>query len=425
MGKTVLAILIALVSLCASAVAEETAEDWVKTGDELLAEGSLVEVWNKTYGGPGNDLASEVQVTKNGGYVITGVTESYGAGDGDAWLIKTDSEGNEEWNKTFGGTGYDNGQSVRETGDGGYIIAGRTESYGAGDSDLWLIKTDSDGNEEWNKTFGGPDNDRGWSVRETNDDGYIISGGTESSGAGNGDLWLIKTDSSGTKLWDRTFGGPGFDWGNSIQEASDDGYITAGFTRSYGAGESDVWLIKTDSYGNKEWDAIFGGPDNDSGSSVQETSDGGYIITGYTASFGAEGMDLWLIKTDSEGQEEWNRTFGEPEQDIGPLGGESGNDQGEAVQVTSDGGYIIAGYTTSYGAFPGDLWLIKTNSEGVLEWDMTSGRRGTDDGVSVQETSEGEYIIAGITDRYGAGGIDVWLVKVKLAAAPPPVHGVS
>ncbi|KUK45084.1 MAG: hypothetical protein WCY97_01345 [Methanothrix sp.] len=412
MIKKVLAVLMALVALCAFAVAEETADDWVKTGDEPSVGDSPEEMWNKTYGGTGNDLASEVHVTKDGGYVIIGVTESYGAGDGDAWLIKTDSEGNEEWNKTFGGPVYDNGQSVQETSDDGYVLVGRTESYGAG-CDLWLIKTDSEGNEKWSKTFGGPGFDGGWSVQETKDGDYIITGETESYGAGNFDLWLIKTDSSGNEIWNKTFGGPLVDWGNMVHETRDGGYIISGETESYGAGGLDIWLIKTDLEGNEEWNRTFGGPSSDSCRSVIETRDAGYMIAGGTHSYGAGGSDLWVVKTDSEGKEEWNRTFGEPEQDMGPLGGELGNDQGLAVQQTSDGGYIIAGYTSSYGAFPGDLWIIKMNSESVLEWDMTSGRRGTDEGASVQETSDGEYIVAGDTTRGDAGGWDILLVKLK------------
>jgi hypothetical protein len=410
MRKRVLAILMVLVSMCSSAVAEDAAEDWVKKVDEPLVK----EMWNRTYGGPGNELASEVQVTKDGGYVIIGVTESYGAGDGDAWLIKTDSEGNEEWNKTFGGPRYDNGKSVQETVDGGYIIVGRTESYGVS-SDLWLIKTDSKGNQEWSRTFGGSGFDFGWSIQGTIDSGYIITGGTNSFSSGDGDLWLIKTDSEGNEEWNKTFGGFGTEYGNSVQETSDGGYIVAGGTTSFSAGSkagsTDLWLIKTDSEGTETWNITYGGSDSDDGKSVQETSDGGYIVTGYTTSFGAEGTDLWLIKIDSEGNEEWNRTFGElPAQEIGLIG----YDYGESVQQTSDGGYIISGYTTSYHAFDsGDLWLIKTNTEGVLEWDMTSGRRGTDEGTSVPEVEDGEYIIAGFTNRYGAGGLDIWLVKVK------------
>lgn len=372
-----------------------------------------VEEWNITFGGLGGDLGNAVQETTDGGYVIIGVTYSYGAGDGDVWLIKTNSDGNEEWNKTFGGPEYDSGKSVRETSDGGYIIVGRTESYGAGDSDLWLIKTDFEGNEEWNEMFGGPGIEGGWSVQETKDGDYIIAGETASYGAGGLDLWLIKTDSSGNKQWNKTFGGPDGDWGRSVQETRDGGYIIAGDTESYGAGSLDIWLIKTDSDGNMEWDTNFGGSSTDWCRSVLETKDCGYIIIGGTVSYGAGGSDVWLIKTDSKGNEEWNRTFGEPEQDIGPLGSELGNERGESVGETRDGGYIIVGATASYVPLLGELWVIKTDLYGNEEWNMTSGRQGTDEGNSVQETSDGGYIIAGDTTRGGAGGWDLWLVKIK------------
>ena len=405
MRKTVLAMLIALVSMCSSAVAEDAAEDWMKKVDEPLVK----EMWNRTYGGPGNELASEVQVTKDGGYVIIGVTESYGAGDGDAWLIKTDSEGNEEWNKTFGGPEYDSGKSVRETRDGGYIIAGRTESYGAGDSDVWLIKTDLEGNEIWNKTFGGREDDSGSSVQETSDGGYIISASTESYGAGDYDVWVIKTDSDGSEEWNKTFGGPGADWSNSVLNTEDDGYIVTGYTESYGTGGKDIWLIKTDSEGNKLWDKTFGGPDDDSGSSIRGTIDGGYIITGgANAPIAGEHHppdrpftgDAWLIKIDSKGMVEWNRTFNF---------GESGYNYGTSVQETKDGGYITAGhgFGTGIGA-----WLIKADSMGIKQWDITLGELGNKDIRSVQETGIGEYILTGSFGRYDASR-DVWLVKVN------------
>ena len=381
--------------------------------------------WNKTFGGHEDDEGRSVQQTEDGGYIITGFTESYGAGDTDVWLIKTDSKGNEEWNKIFGGRHGDEGYSVQQTGDGGYIITGYTHSYGIGGHEVWLIKIDSKGNEEWSKTFGGSDDDEGYSVQQTDDGGYIITGSTESYGDGDEDVWLIKIDSKGNKEWSKTFGGNHSDIGYSIQQTNDGGYIITGSVSSYITSAAYVGitgrhgavaLIKTDSKGNEEWNKTFGDSDKyaDAGYSVQRTYDGGYIITGYQRhsenwgsisgySYSHKNKYVWLIKTDSKGDTEWNKTFGESKY----------FNYGQSVQQTWDGGYIITGCTDYYGAGDDDVWLIKTDSKGNGEWSKTFGGNRSDIGYSIQQTDDGGYIITGSTESYGAGDDDVWLIKLK------------
>jgi hypothetical protein len=252
--------------------------------------------WEKTFGGQNSDWGFSVQQTSDGGYIIVGTTWSYGAGEADVYLIKVDANGNMQWSRTFGGAREDRGFSVQQTRDGGYIIVGSTTSYGAGLYDVYLIKVDANGNMQWSKTFGGTGHDVGYSVQQTRDGGYIIVGYTESYGAGGYDVYLIKVDANGNMQWSRTFGGSGDDEGYSVQQTSDGGYIIVGSTTSYGAGGSDVYLIKVDANGNMQWSRTFGGARDDGGSSVQQTSDGGYIIVGYTASYGAGGSDVYLIK---------------------------------------------------------------------------------------------------------------------------------
>jgi hypothetical protein len=354
--------------------------------------------WFKTFGGSEDDSGSSVQQTSDGGFILVGDTWSFGAGEADVWLIKTDASGNKLWEKTFGGIRDDRGHSVQQTSDGGFILLGWTESFDAREADVWLIKTDASGNIEWDRTFGGSDRDKGSSVQQTSDGGFILVGYTESFGAGWADVWLIKTDADGNKLWDRTFGGSGLDSGSSVQQTSDGGFILVGYTTSFGAGGFDVWLIKTDADGNKLWEKTFGGSGRDWGSSVQQTSDGGFILVGYTTSFGAG--DVWLIKTDANGNKQWDRTFGG-----------SDWDEGWSVQQTSDGGFIIVGWTWSFGA--GDVWLIKTDANGNKQWDRTFGGSDWDWGFSVQQTSDGGFIIVGATRSFGAGDYDVLLIKSR------------
>jgi hypothetical protein len=242
----------------------------------------------KTYGGTYWDFASSVQQTSDGGYIVAGYA-------GDIFLIKTDANGNVQWTKTYGGTGWDEASFVQQTSDGGYIVAG----YAGGD--IFLIKTDASGNIQWAKTYGGTYSEWASSVQQTSDGGYIVAGRTYSFGAGLDDIFLIKTDANGNIQWAKTYGGTNYDYAYSVQHTSDGGYIVAGSTESFGAGGWDIFLIKTDANGNIIWAKTYGGTDWDFASSVQQTSDGGYIVAGYTLSFGAGLHDIFLIKTDANG----------------------------------------------------------------------------------------------------------------------------
>ena len=266
------------------------------------------------------------------------------------------------WERTYGGGDWDIGFSVAQTSDGGYVVAGRTESFGAGLTDVYLVKTDAVGDTIWTRIYGGSgsDDNEGSSVAQTSDGGYIISGMTYSFGVG-GDVYLVKTDAMGDTIWTRTYGGSDYDGGFSVAQTSDGGYIIAGYTRSFGAGEEDVYLVKTDSLGDTIWTRTYGGSDDDHGYSVAQTSDGGYIVAGYTESFGAGSWDVYLVKTDGLGDTIWTRTYGG-----------SDWDEGYSVAQTSDGGYIVAGvYDYDWEAETGDVYLVKTDAVGDTIWTLS------------------------------------------------------
>jgi hypothetical protein len=375
--------------------------------------------WNKTYGGTGLDEAQALVQTSDGGYALAGYTDSFGAGNNDAWLVKTDSTGNMQWNKTYGGTGFDYVNALVQTSDGGYALAGETWSFGAGFYDSWLIKTDAESGlawtdssanmPRWSRTYGGTDNDEPRSIIQTSDGGYALAGFTF-PGASNADFWLVKTDASGNALWNKTYGGTGDDTAYSVVQTGDGGYALAGYTYSFGAGGNDFWLVKTDASGNQQWNKTYGGTSYDYAYSIVKTRpDGGFALAGATYSSGAGSEDFWLVKTDASGNVLWNKTYGG-----------TGDDRATSIVQTRDGGYVLAGSTTSFGAGSGDFWLVKTDASGNQQWNKTYGGTSNDAAYSIVKTGDGGYALAGSTYSYGAGGYDFWLVKTDSAGLAWP-----
>jgi hypothetical protein len=380
----------------------------------LVASVAAASMWSQTYGGTGNDYAYSVVATFDGGYAVAGSTESFGAGGEDFWLVKTDEFGNMEWNQTYGGAEDDVACSLVATSDGGYAIAGSTGSSGAGQADFWLVKTDVFGDMQWNQTYGGAASDIACSLVATSDGGYAIVGYTNSFGAGVYDFWLVKTDAAGNMQWNKTYGGQWGDYPSSVVAASDGGYAIIGLTWSrydyvIDLTPPEVWLIKTDSLGNMQWNKTYGlGTYYESAYSLVTTSDGGYAIASTTYSIESEQFSYAdLFKTDALGNVQWNQTYQEmlnrtPEEPWGEF---------FSLIATSDGGYAIAGTTSPLGVGDGDFWLVKTDTLGNAEWNQTYGGTAYDVAYSVIEALDGGYALCGATMSFGAGGYDVWLVK--------------
>jgi hypothetical protein len=355
-------------------------------------------LWTRTFGSTEYDLGYCVQQTTDGGYIIVGETCSYGAGGADIYIIKTFSDGRQHWSKTAGGTGDDIGVCIQQITDG-YIIVGHTNSFGAGVWDVYLVRIELDGTVLWSRAYGWIGSDYGHSVQQTSDEGYIIVGTTDSGGHGGDDIWLIKTDEVGRQVWGRFIGGADVDRGYSVKQVSDGGYIVVGCTKSYGSGNFDVWLVKTDSLGVPSWDRTFGGGYLDVGCSIQQAADGGYIIAGHTLSFGPGNGDVFFIKTDDDGQYEWSNAYGVA----------AYSEEAYAVVQTVDGGYLAVGHTT---ANQNDVYLVKTDDSGNGVWTKTVGGSDMDHGKSVIQTSDGGFVVVGYTLSYGAGGQDVYLIKL-------------
>jgi uncharacterized delta-60 repeat protein len=310
--------------------------------------------WARTFGGTSWDQGSSIIQTSDGGYAIAGYTASFGTGNWDCFILKLTTSGALEWARTFGGTGADFAFSIAQTTDGGYAVAGHTTSFGAGVNDCLVFKLSSSGGLEWARAFGGTSSDNAFCIVQTSDGGYAVAGYTDSFGAGNYDFLVLKLASSGALAWARRFGGTYTDdEAFSIVQTSDGGYAVAGYTDSFGAGNYDFLVLKLASSGDLDWAKTFGGANGDYAWSIVQTSDSGYGVAGYTYSFGAGEWDFLILKLTSSGDLDWARTFG------GTY-----HDEAQSIVQTTDGGYAVAGRTESFGAGNFDFLVLRLDSAG-------------------------------------------------------------
>ncbi|MCA6066050.1 T9SS type A sorting domain-containing protein [Chryseobacterium sp. RG1] len=405
-------------------------------GNTLFSQAPAIQ-WQSFFNGLGttplNELYPDIQQTSDGGYILAG------DGNGTATVsttsnfsvIKLNALGNIQWQKEFGGSDTDKAHSVRQTVDGGYIVAGETQSTNGdvtgnhGSSDYWIIKLNSSGNLQWQKTYGGSANDIARSIRQTTDGGYIVAGETSSTNGdvtgnhGSSDYWIIKIDSLGNLQWQKTFGGTADDKAQDIEQTADNGYIIAGFATSNNGnvvgnhGSYDYWIIKLTSTGDIQWQKSFGGSAVDRANCIRKAADGGYFIAGWTTSANGDvtlnngSSDYWILKITSTGDIQWQKSFGT-----------SFQEEAYGVDDTIDGGCIVTGLRYSVPqegpstgtAYP-DYWIIKLDVSGNIEWQNTYGGPLSDISTSVQQTSDGGYIVAGFAYN-GSFNFDFWIIKL-------------
>ncbi len=422
--------------------------------NSIIAQPNLQ--WQKSLGGTEDDFAISIEQTTDGGYIAAGWVHSNNEdvvgnhGDGDYWIVKMNIYGEIEWQKTFGGLGNDRPSHLKPTNDGGYIVAGLSNSNDAdvsgnhGDNDFWILKITETGTIQWQKSLGGTGDDWGQHIEQTTDDGYVVAGYSYSDDGdvignhGERDYWIVKLDADGSIEWQKSMGGSDLDGPLCIKQTSDEGFIVAGFTMSNDGditenhGGQDAWVVKLDSNGTIAWQKAFGGTEHDFATWIEQTTDGGYVMSGLCLSndgdvSGNHGMyDGWIVKLNDSGNIEWQKT----------IGGTS-DDRANSIKQTVDGTYVIAGWTRSYdGDVIGqhgeyDIWVVKMDYSGSIQWQMPLGGTEHDMAGTIQQTTEGGYIVAGHSDSNNGdvsgnhGQNDLCIVKLGIDVGVNSYSAVS
>ena len=411
------------------------------TSFTALAQAPAID-WQKSLGGSNADVAICTKQTPDGGYIVTGLSNSEDGdifvnhGGNDFWVTKLDVDGVIQWSNSFGGTKNDEAYFITITSDGGYIVAGLSYSDNGdatvnhGDADYWIVKINNIGNLQWQKSYGGSGYDKINSIEETSDGGYIVagySGSTDGDVTGNhgkNDYWILKIQSDGAISWQKSLGGSDNEKAYSVKETADGGYIVFGFTGSMDGditnnhGGFDYWVTKINSIGNLEWQKTYGGTQSDIGAVIALDVDG-YILTGQSESYDGDatfnngGYDYWTLKIDFDGSILWQKSYGGSADDIA-----------YSVGKTTGNGYVISGYSESNnGDVTGnhgmnDVWVVKLHSDGSFNWELSLGGSTTDGSAFIEQTADGGYIATCTANSIDGdvtgnhGGFDYWIVKL-------------
>ena len=375
-------------------------DHWGLESFSNIQQGCSWILFSNAYGDASYDYGRYLINTIDGGYIIVGNTSLLGNSYSNVLAVKVNYKGEQEWIQDHTFSTADRVNSISELSDGSFVMVGSAISSSNGSQDILTIKTDQNGNIEWYQTFGSEQDEVGHSIQSLTNGSFIIVGDAFDANTGYSLITLINVGSTGNEIWSKTYGGNGNDYGYSVVVTNDGGYAISGITRSQGDSNGDAWIIKTDINGNEEWNQTYGGEGTESSRSIKQTNDGGYIFTGQTNSFGNGYNDAYLVKTDFEGNQEWMQTYGG-----------IGTDHGRSVVQTSDGGYIISGYTDSFGDSGFNFWLIKTDLLGNLDWQRSYGGTGDDRGFHALQAADGGYIITGYSNSNTNSVPDIILIK--------------
>ncbi|MCA9782629.1 MAG: hypothetical protein KC518_03540 [Candidatus Cloacimonetes bacterium] len=370
---------------------------------------SLQLQWHRTFGAGENDYGRSVIQTADGGFLVAGDTRSFGSGLSDLWLLRVDSEGDTLWTRTIGGVGDDHPGDLLASADGGAVICGTTRSSGAGFSDFWLLKVDSGGTVLWERTYGGELEDECWTLGAAADGGFLLVGNTRSQGLGVTDLWLVRTDSLGQQQWNRSYGGSQADGGYGALELEGGDLLLTGYTNSRGAGQADGYVIRTNSIGDTLWTRTFGGSGEDRLFACAAATPGGWLFTGRTTSWGAGGNDLWLLRLNELGDSLWTRTHGGADSDLGlqllSLGAE---------------GFFAVGQTTLSQPVMQQIWTLWLDPEGEILWQDDFGGFAHDGAQGVCATQDGGFVVTGNGYMDADNLTDLHLLRLESTTAANP-----
>lgn len=379
--------------------------------------------WCLSIGGTGDEQGRSMVQTADSGYVIAGYTTSFGAGGYDVYVVKLTKNYTIQWTKTIGGTGTDWARSIIQTKDGGYAIAGWTNSFGQGVNDFYIIKLDAQGAVQWTKTVGGTGDDLGWSIIQTADDGYAIAGQTSSFGSSPHDVYVVKLDNTGAFQWDRKVGVSGTaDIGYSIVQSADGGYVICGtsytFTGNVSTSSVDYYIVKLDVSGGLVWSRVILNPRNDYARTIIKTQDGGFLVAGERQDPTTTNWDIYIVKLDASGVMQWDRSYGM-----------SNSEEGFSVVETSDGGFVVTGSILPSSPIANtwyDLYLVKFDRNGTPLWNRlygttlfgSGGSSGNladyNVGYSIVETFDKGLAISGYLGggNSGVGNQEIYFLKL-------------